>query len=103
MLGQMRKLLILALSSGCSFALQSRPPKGRNECTASPVFAVVDTIVTAAALGATIYGASRVDDTGNVVAGTGGLTTIAFMASAGSGYRWAGQCQEARMQSVASR
>jgi hypothetical protein len=96
----MRILLTLALVSGCSFALQSRPATGRNECTSSRVPAIVDTVITAGAVAAVVYGGivRNGTDAGNVTAGIGAVGGVVYLGSAVEGYRWSGACRE--MQST---
>jgi hypothetical protein len=91
----MRRILMLAiLASGCSIALQSKPSKGRNECSSSPMLAVVDTVVMVAAVGAGVAGVVIGGDTGNVTTGVSLMTGIGYLASADNGFTWAGKCRE---------
>jgi hypothetical protein len=89
-------LTFLIALSGCSIALQSKPSKGRSECTSSPMLAVVDTVAMVAAVGAVAAGVVIGGDAGNVTSGVGAMAGIGYLASADNGFTWAGQCRDLR-------
>lgn len=98
----MKSALAALLLSGCSIALQPNLPDGATRvavgqyCSTSRVLPIVDLVAAGLATGVGAYGAARVDDTGNVIAGTALLVAILDVASGKNGWHRATECREAR-------
>jgi hypothetical protein len=107
-----RLLVVLALVSGCSVALQAKPPKtgsvAASGCTTSSTYWIADGVGVgvgaAAAIGGTALALANRDgneEVGWMIAGAGAMTAVLYYASADSGRDWAREC--AASSSVASR
>lgn len=98
----LRIVALLALVSGCSIALQSKPSTGRvaaSECSTSSAYWIADAVGVAAAVAAMTYSAATSDrgsDRANIIGGAGAVGGILYAASAGNGYRWAHECRDSQ-------
>ena len=91
-------LVVLALASGCSIALQSKPKSA--SCSTTPVFWIADSVGVAASVAALAVG--LIVPRYTEAAAPAAITSVAYLASAHNGYKWAGQCR-ARTESIAAR
>lgn len=99
-----RFLVVLALVSGCSVALQKKPKQA--ECSTTSAYWIADLAIAAAvAVSSVAYAelGSDESDIPNTVGGVGLFTGLAFGISADSGHRWARECLANRDRAVASR
>lgn len=91
--------LCLSVLSGCSVALQNRPSHGTataaaSSCTTSRTLPYVDTAGIAAGIAVAGYGLSDQEhDAGTATMMIGSAIAFAYLVSAGSGFRWAGECR----------
>ncbi|MGE0402705.1 MAG: hypothetical protein AB7T06_38735 [Kofleriaceae bacterium] len=93
-----RIALVLALVSGCSVALQSKPSKragvAASECTTSSGLWIADAVGVAASVAAISYGRiTDNEDQGNLISGVGAITGLLYTASMGNGIRWTNECR----------
>lgn len=97
-------LLASFASTGCSVALQKKPSSGtataaNNDCTTSRTLPYVDTAGIAAGLAVAGYGLSDQEhDAGTQIMMVGSAVAFAYLVSAGTGFRWAGECRRQHEQ-----
>lgn len=103
-------LVALASLAGCSVALQKKPTSGTataatNDCTTSRTLPYIDTAGIAAGLAVAGYGLSDQEhDAGTQIMMAGSAIAFAYLVSAGTGFRWAGECRrQHETQPVATR
>jgi hypothetical protein len=96
--------LALALTTGCSAALQSRPHKAgtpAKECTIGWGYAGADLGLTAVSLGAVGFGAADYDQSyRRAMIGAGLVSAIIFAASADAGLSWRNSCERDEAQAA---
>ena len=91
-----RLIVVLALLSGCSVVLQSKPSRASATCSTTPAFWIADSVGAAAGAAAIATGlAMGPSDGANAIAGAGVIAGIVYLASAHNGYKWARGCREA--------
>ncbi len=95
-------LAVLALASGCSIALQSKPKTAGADCSTSHAYWIADAVGVAAGVAAIAAGLYVGGQAGNVISGPGALGSVLYLASAHNGYKWRAQC-EAHTEPVAVR
>jgi hypothetical protein len=104
-----RFLVVLALVSGCSVALQKKPPASQvatSECSTTPAFWIADTvgvIASAVAIGAAISMRDDGAEMPNLIGAAGAFAGVGYVASAVSGRRWARECRAGESAPVAVR
>ena len=93
------------LLSGCSLLLvdappaQPPPPPAIASCTSSRIPPVIDTMITAVALGGVIYFAQRDDENAGLGAAVEGALAVGFGVSAFTGWRRTSRCAAMRVSS----
>jgi hypothetical protein len=90
-----RSLVVLALVSGCSVALQAKPQKTAAKCSTTNAYWIADLVGVAAGLAAVAVAevTSNESDAPNAIAGVGLVGGVVFAASASNGYKWARECR----------